>query len=111
MFDVGGESTRPGSAPITAREELRRVMPVLESLASEVEVPISIDTYKAEVARRALAAGASAVSPRRRPGRRGWAGAMYGRIRGPDGRHHPRAAPKRGTFAQVLHLLCDGPAD
>jgi len=62
ILDVGGESTRPGSAPITAEEELRRVMPVLEALASEVEVPISIDTYKAEVARRALAAGASMVN-------------------------------------------------
>lgn len=62
ILDVGGESTRPGSAPITAEEELKRVMPILEALAPEIEVPISIDTYKAEVARRALAAGASMVN-------------------------------------------------
>jgi dihydropteroate synthase len=58
MIDVGGESTRPGYAPVDAATELRRVIPVVESLASILPVPISIDTYKAEVAREALAAGA-----------------------------------------------------
>ena len=62
ILDVGGESTRPGSAPIPAEEELRRVMPVVERLAREFDVPISIDTYKAEVARRALDAGAHMVN-------------------------------------------------
>lgn len=58
IVDVGGESTRPGSAPVPEDEELRRVLPVLEALAGKLTVPISIDTYKSEVARRALEAGA-----------------------------------------------------
>ncbi|HDN81011.1 MAG TPA: dihydropteroate synthase [Chloroflexi bacterium] len=62
ILDIGGESTRPGSAPISEDEELRRVMPVLERLAGQVDVPISIDTYKARVAREALEAGASLVN-------------------------------------------------
>ena len=62
ILDVGGESTRPGSAPIPAEEELRRVMPIVERLAGEFSIPISIDTYKAEVARRALDAGAHMVN-------------------------------------------------
>jgi len=62
ILDVGGESTRPGSAPVPLEEELRRVLPVVERLAAEVDVPISIDTYKAEVARRALEAGADMVN-------------------------------------------------
>ena len=52
IIDVGGESTRPGSEPVTLDEELRRVIPVLESLAGQVRVPRSVDTMKAEVARR-----------------------------------------------------------
>jgi len=62
IIDVGGESTRPGSEPLPADEEMRRVLPVLERLAGKIEVPISIDTYKAEVAERALSAGASMVN-------------------------------------------------
>ena len=60
IVDVGGESTRPGSAAVTVDEELRRVVPVLERL--EREVPLSIDTAKAEVARRALTLGAELVN-------------------------------------------------
>ena len=60
IVDVGGESTRPGSAGVTLDEELRRVVPVLERLARKV--PISIDTTKAEVARQALALGAELVN-------------------------------------------------
>jgi dihydropteroate synthase len=60
IVDVGGESTRPGSAGVGAEEELRRVVPVLEGLAGEV--PVSIDTSKAEVARRALELGAELVN-------------------------------------------------
>jgi dihydropteroate synthase len=60
IVDVGGESTRPGSAGVSADAELRRVVPVLERLAGDV--PISIDTSKAEVARRALALGAELVN-------------------------------------------------
>ena len=58
ILDIGGESTRPGAEPITDDEELSRVIPVIERLASEVALPLSIDTYKWEVAGRALAAGA-----------------------------------------------------
>jgi dihydropteroate synthase len=60
IVDVGGESTRPGSDGVTLDEELRRVVPVLERLRGEV--PVSIDTAKAEVARRALALGAELVN-------------------------------------------------
>jgi dihydropteroate synthase len=62
IIDVGGESTRPGSAPISIDEELRRVIPVLERLANEITVPLSVDTYKFEVARQALDAGAQMVN-------------------------------------------------
>ncbi|MGA2659891.1 MAG: dihydropteroate synthase [Verrucomicrobiota bacterium] len=62
ILDIGGESTRPGAVPVSQEEELRRVMPVLGQLAGRVQVPISIDTMKPEVARAALAAGASLVN-------------------------------------------------
>lgn len=62
LIDVGGESTRPGYIPISAREELDRVLPVLTALAGSLPVPISIDTSKAEVARAALDAGAAIVN-------------------------------------------------
>jgi len=60
IVDVGGESTRPGAEPVTAEDELARIVPVLEGLAGEV--PVSIDTAKAEVARRALGLGAELVN-------------------------------------------------
>jgi len=62
IVDIGGESTRPGSEPVAADEELRRVLPVVEALADRVGVPISVDTTKAEVARRALGAGAALIN-------------------------------------------------
>ena len=62
IIDVGGESTRPGSELVTLDEELRRVLPVVERLHEELTVPISVETMKAEVARRALAAGAVLVN-------------------------------------------------
>jgi dihydropteroate synthase len=62
LLDLGGESSRPGSEPVPVEEELRRVLPVVEALAAEVDVPVSIDTTKAEVARRALRAGAAIVN-------------------------------------------------
>jgi len=62
LLDVGGESTRPGSAGISPDEECGRVIPVIEALAKKVSVPISIDTTKAEVARRAVQAGAVIVN-------------------------------------------------
>ena len=62
LLDVGGESTRPGSQPTPLDEELRRVVPVIQALASATRVPISVDTAKAEVARQALAAGATIIN-------------------------------------------------
>ena len=62
ILDVGGESTRPGVAPLPAEDEARRVLPVIEAIASRVNVPISIDTYKAEVAERAMDAGALIIN-------------------------------------------------
>src|SRR3972149_11172797 len=62
ILDVGGESTRPGHAPVDEDEELRRVIPLIERLAGPATTPISVDTYKASVARRALAAGATMVN-------------------------------------------------
>jgi dihydropteroate synthase len=62
ILDIGGESTRPGADPVSAEEELRRVLPVVERIAARTAVPISIDTSKAAVARAALAAGASLIN-------------------------------------------------
>ena len=67
IIDVGGESTRrydnrPGAIPVTADDELKRVLPVIEGLTRVLSIPISIDTYKAEVARRCLESGASMVN-------------------------------------------------
>ncbi len=62
LIDLGGESTRPGADAISADEELSRIMPVLRALVGRLGVPISIDTYKAEVAREAVAAGAVLVN-------------------------------------------------
>ena len=62
IIDVGGESTRPGSAPVSAGEELQRVVPVIEALRAGVEVPVSIDTQKPAVMRAAVAAGAGMIN-------------------------------------------------
>jgi len=62
IIDVGGESTRPGAAPVSADEELRRVIPVIGHLARRLPVPVSVDTSKPEVMRAAIAAGASMVN-------------------------------------------------
>ena len=62
LIDVGGESTRPGAEEIDADEELRRTIPVIERLARELDVPVSIDTYKADVAKAAIEAGAALVN-------------------------------------------------
>lgn len=61
IVDIGGESTRPGAEPVSLEEELRRVLPVLEGLKS-VDVPVSVDTYKPEVMRAAISAGASMIN-------------------------------------------------
>jgi dihydropteroate synthase len=62
LIDIGGESTRPGHAPVSAEEELNRVIPVIRAVREAVAVPLSIDTYKAVVAREALEAGAHIVN-------------------------------------------------
>jgi dihydropteroate synthase len=62
IVDVGGESTRPNYTPVSVEEELRRVLPVVERLARDLPVPVSIDTYKVVVAREAVAAGARMVN-------------------------------------------------
>ena len=62
IIDIGGESTRPFSDPVSTAEEIERVIPVIEKLAGQLTIPISIDTMKAEVARRAIAAGASMIN-------------------------------------------------
>jgi dihydropteroate synthase len=62
IIDVGGESTRPGASPVSAADELARVLPVVSGLSARLPIPISIDTYKADVADAALEAGASIVN-------------------------------------------------
>lgn len=62
IIDVGGESTRPGAKPVSLKEELRRVIPVITALLEEVDLPISIDTYRSEVAQKALDLGAHMVN-------------------------------------------------
>lgn len=62
IIDVGGQSTRPGSLPVTEEEEVRRTAPVIEAIAEGLPVPVSIDTYRAGVAKRALEAGASIIN-------------------------------------------------
>jgi dihydropteroate synthase len=62
ILDIGGESTRPAAAPVSAREELSRILPVLKALRGKLRIPISVDTQKSEVAEAALAAGAEIVN-------------------------------------------------
>ncbi|MGG3737673.1 dihydropteroate synthase [Aeribacillus pallidus] len=62
IIDIGGESTRPGHEPVPLEEELRRVIPVVEAVSKAVDVPISIDTYKAETAKQAIEAGAHIIN-------------------------------------------------
>lgn len=62
ILDVGGESTRPGSTPVTAQEELARIVPAVRAINNELDIPISVDTYRAKVARAALDAGADWIN-------------------------------------------------
>lgn len=62
IIDVGGESTRPGSAPVSAQEQIKRVVPVIKALSKKIEIPTSIDTYNYEVAGAALDAGAAMIN-------------------------------------------------
>lgn len=62
LIDIGGESTRPGAEKVALEEELKRVIPVIKALAGELDIPLSVDTYKSEVARQALDAGAHLIN-------------------------------------------------
>src|SRR5437588_917427 len=62
IIDIGGESTRPGAEPVSAKEELKRVLPVIEELRAKIDISVSIDTSKSEVASAALDAGASIIN-------------------------------------------------
>ncbi len=62
IIDIGGESTRPGHTPLTLEEELERVLPAIKAISKHVQVPISVDTYKAEVAKQAIEAGAHIIN-------------------------------------------------
>jgi len=62
LIDIGGESSRPGARPVSVREEIARVVPVIRALARRVRVPLSVDTYKAETAKAALDAGATIIN-------------------------------------------------
>jgi dihydropteroate synthase len=62
IIDIGGESTRPGFAAVPVEEELNRVIPIIQAISEQVQVPISIDTYKAEVAKQAIEAGAHLIN-------------------------------------------------
>jgi len=92
IIDVGGESTRPGATEVAADEELARVAPVLPLLAAAVSVPISIDTYKAVVAERALALGASIVND------------VWGLQREPE---IARVAAAHGAAVMIMHNRTD----
>lgn len=62
IIDIGGESTRPGAAPVSDKEELARILPVINRIVKSISIPISIDTYKADVARQAIDAGAHIIN-------------------------------------------------
>jgi dihydropteroate synthase len=62
LIDIGGESTRPNSEPLAVEEELRRVIPVIEALVPKIRIPLSIDTYKSNVAEEAIKAGARMIN-------------------------------------------------
>jgi len=62
IIDIGGQSTRPGSEPVPVEEELKRTIPVIEALKGRLGIPVSIDTYRAEVAKRAVEAGADMIN-------------------------------------------------
>jgi len=105
LVDVGGESTRPGSEPVSPAEEWKRVGPVIETLGAKLDVPISVDTRQPEVARKALRAGASIVNDvtgLRDPAmvdvvRRSGAGVILMHMRG-----DPRTMQSNPTYADVV---------
>jgi len=91
ILDVGGESTRPNFAPISVEEELRRVLPVVRRLATETALPVSIDTYKPEVAEAAIVAGAHMLND------------IWGFRHEGDGQRLARLAAASGLPVVVMH--------
>jgi len=91
ILDVGGESTRPGFAPTPVEEEMRRVLPVVRRLAAETILPVSIDTYKPEVAEAAIAAGAHMLND------------IWGFRHDRDGERLARLAVASGLPAVLMH--------
>jgi dihydropteroate synthase/2-amino-4-hydroxy-6-hydroxymethyldihydropteridine diphosphokinase len=116
VLDVGGESTRPGGQPVSLESELARVIPVVQAIAARVPLPLSIDTYKSEVARQALAAGATMINDvwgfKMDPGMAGvardaaWAILMHNRSRPRDAAQEARLG---GRYVGVAYddLLAD----
>ena len=106
LIDVGGESTRPGAKPVGIREEMKRVLPVIEALSRRTSIPLSVDTTKAEVAEAALQAGAEMVndisglsfdSRMAEVCARHGAGLVVGHIRG-----NPRTMQRRARYRHLL---------
>ncbi|HHX77033.1 MAG TPA: dihydropteroate synthase [Firmicutes bacterium] len=105
IIDVGGESTRPGHTPVAAEEELSRVIPVVEKLAQAVDVPVSIDTYKAKVAEAAVRAGALMINDvwgfKKDPGM----AKIAARLRVPVCLMHNRPVPEYNNL--IVDMLAD----
>ncbi len=89
LLDIGGESTRPGAEPVSAGDELKRIIPVIEGLAQRTPAPLSVDTWKAEVARTALKAGATIIND--------ISGLHFDR-------EMPEAAAKAGAAVVLMHI-------
>lgn len=110
ILDLGGESTRPGSEPVSGEEEARRVLPALRALARRVRIPISIDTSKADVARRALEEGASILNdvtalrgdPKMPEAARGYRTVILMHMRG-----RPRTMQERPRYRDVVEDVLD----
>ena len=88
VIDVGAESTRPGSEPVSAEEELRRLRPVVRRLASELDVPVSVDTMKAEVAEECISLGAEMIND-------------VNGLRGPG---MAEVCASSGVYAVIMHM-------
>ena len=111
VLDIGGESTRPGAAPVSAEEECRRIVPVIRGLRAQVAVPLSVDTTKAAVAEAAIAAGAQIVNDisafRRDPAmpalvRSSGAGAILMHMRGT-----PADMQCHTSYGDLVQEICD----
>lgn len=109
VLDIGGESTRPGSEPVSVEEELRRVLPVMEELRRASKLPLSIDTRKAEVAGQALAAGASIVNDVTALGDPAMAGVVASTRAGVVLMHmrgDPKTMQQTPTYEDVVEEVC-----